>query len=388
MKAADWTDAFEGKNVQQIVGFCGNGRLTNGSDCSMEFCSYLKQQSEAKLFEHANYCLENSFDKSGYVLQDIVNEMGRRISYDVDNGLYSGKKNDIGFDGIWKNGDEWIVVEVKTTDAYRINLDTVMGYVRKLEKTATDKVKFSALIVAGRQDTGDLEAQIRGSKHAWSVRLVSVDALTKLMFLNSELDDEDFGYKVNRILRPFEYTRVDDIIDLIFETQKETEKTITGEDSDTDDEEKTRTFEFTPTIELDAKRSKIVEKFFSDVGMGFKKISRAHYESEDGNIGICCSMSKRYKSKYQPYWYAVHPKWIEFMEQHEKGYFVLGCMDRDEAFCLPINIVKENLDNFNVTKKEDKHYWHIKLIMDDDKIKLALSKVGKKIDLSPYVLNI
>ena len=62
------------------------------------------------------------------------------------------------------------------------------------------------------------------------------------MFLNSELEDEDFGYKVNRILRPFEYTRVDDIVDLIFETQKETEKTITGEDGDTDGDEKAHTF--------------------------------------------------------------------------------------------------------------------------------------------------
>ena len=249
-----WQAEFEGKNVQQIVGFCGNGKLTNGSDCAKEFCSYLKQQNEAKLYDHASYCLENTFDKSGYVLQDIVNEIGRRIGYDVENGLYSGKKNEIGFDGIWKSGEEWIVVEVKTTDAYRINLDTVMGYVWKLEKTAADKVKLSALIVAGRQDTGDLEAQIRGSKHAWSVRLVSVLALTKLMFLNSELDDEDFGYKVNRILRPFEYTRVDDIVDLIFETQKETEKTITSEDGDTDGGEKTSTFEFTPTNELNAKR--------------------------------------------------------------------------------------------------------------------------------------
>ena len=81
MDVSDWAAAFEGKNVQQIVGFCGNGRLTNDSECSTEFCSYLEQQNEAKLFEHANYCLENSFDKSGYVLQDIVNEMGRRITH-------------------------------------------------------------------------------------------------------------------------------------------------------------------------------------------------------------------------------------------------------------------------------------------------------------------
>lgn len=380
--------AFEGKNVQQIVGFCGNGRLTDGSHCSTEFCAYLKQQSEAKLYEDASYCLENTFDKSGGVLQDIVNEIGRRIGYDVENGLYTGKRNEIGFDGIWKSGDEWIVVEVKTTDAYRINLDTVMEYARKLEKTIGDEIKLSALIVAGRQDTGDLEAQIRGSKHAWSVRLISVDALTKLMFLSSELDDEDFGYKVNKILRPFEYTRVDDIVDLIFETQKETEKTITGEDGNTDDGEKTSTYEFTPTNELNAKRAAIAHRFFENVGAGFEKKSRTNFESEDGKVGICCAISKRYNRDYQPYWYALHPKWIEFMEQHEEGYFVLGCMDRDEAFCVPIDVVKENIENLNITKKEKKQYWHITLMLDDGELKWNMAKVGKKIDLSSYVLSL
>ena len=389
MDVSDWAAAFEGKNVQQIVSFCGNGKLTNGSDCSKEFCEFLEEQNEAKLAEHANYCLENSFEKSGYVLQDVVNEIGRRIGYDVENGLYSGKKGAVGFDGIWKNGNEWTVVEVKTTDAYRINLDTVMEYARKLEKTIEDEVKLSALIVVGRQDTGDLEAQIRGSKHAWSIRLVSADALMKLMFLNSELDDENFGYKANRILRPFEYTRVDDIVDLIFETQKETEKTITGEGEDFDEESdvEKRKFEFTPVANIDEKRQEIARRFFENLGVEYRKISRTNFVSEDGKIGICCSISKRYKRDYQPYWYALHLKWIDFMKQHEKGYFILGCMDRNEAFCIPFNVVSENIENLNTTKKDDKQYWHIVLIIDDGKIKWNISKIGKKIDLAAYTLN-
>ncbi len=42
-------------------------------------------------------------------------------------------------------------------------------------------IKSSILIVVGRQDTGDLEAQVRGSRHAWEIRLISVDALLQLM---------------------------------------------------------------------------------------------------------------------------------------------------------------------------------------------------------------
>jgi hypothetical protein len=329
------------------------------------------------------------FENSGYVLQDTINEMGRRIGYEVVDGLYSGNKNDIGFDGLWKYGSDWIVVEVKTTDAYRINLDKVMAYARRLEKTTDEDVALSALIVAGRQDTGDLEAQIRGSKHAWSVRLISVDALVKLLFLNSELDDENYNYKVNKILRPFEYTRVDEIVDLIFETQQETEKTLTGEDKDeADGVDSSKTFDVTPKNELNAKRLSVAASVFRKIGAEFVQKSKTNFESVDGKIGICCAVSKRYQKDYQPYWYALHPKWVEFMKMHDQGYFVLSCMDRKEAYCLPFELVSKHMDKLNTTQKTDGQYWHIALNLDDDKLKWNLSKAGIKIDLAPYAVAV
>jgi hypothetical protein len=54
------------------------------------------------------------------------------------------------------------VVEVKTTDAYRISLDRTADYREKLILSDyTDKTS-SMLIVVGRDDTGELEAQVRG----------------------------------------------------------------------------------------------------------------------------------------------------------------------------------------------------------------------------------
>ena len=110
--------------------------------------------------------------------------------------------------------------------------------------------------------------------------------------------------------------------------------------------------------------------------------------SEDEKVGICCVISKRYERDYQPYWYALHTKWIEFMKQHEESYFVLGCMDRNEAFFIPFNVVSENIEYLHTTTKGDKQYWHINLTIDDGKIKWNISKMGKKIDLAVYTLNI
>ena len=62
-----------------------------------------------------------------------MNELGRRLDYKVTNGRYQGTTNAIGFDGIWIAPEgHTIIAEVKTTDAYRISLDTIVGYRQKL----------------------------------------------------------------------------------------------------------------------------------------------------------------------------------------------------------------------------------------------------------------
>ena len=66
-------------NIKQIVSAAGEGVLSDGSECSRELRHYLRNIPAEKLYDHVDYCLSNSFDKSGLVLQDIINELGRRL---------------------------------------------------------------------------------------------------------------------------------------------------------------------------------------------------------------------------------------------------------------------------------------------------------------------
>jgi len=77
-----------------------------------------------------------------------------------------------------------------------------------------DEECSSILIVVGREDTGDLEAQIRGSRYAWDVRFISVDALLRLMFLKEEVDDPATIQRIGNVLIPREFTRLDEISEL------------------------------------------------------------------------------------------------------------------------------------------------------------------------------
>lgn len=103
------------------------------------------------------------------------------------------------------------------------------------------------LIVVGRQDTGDLEAQIRGSRHAWDIRLISVDGLLRLMTLKEELEDPRTLQKIHNILFPMEFTKLDEIVNLVFSTAediKQEEEQVTAEKDDGETDEKRSLFQF------------------------------------------------------------------------------------------------------------------------------------------------
>jgi radical SAM superfamily enzyme with C-terminal helix-hairpin-helix motif len=121
-------EAVRQLNIEQVVATAGDGRLRDGTESQRELREYLRQVSIDALATYADHCLSKAFPKGGQVLQDIVNELGRRLEYEVTNGRYQGTTNTVGFDSIWRDpAGHGLVVEVKTTDAYRLSLETVAG---------------------------------------------------------------------------------------------------------------------------------------------------------------------------------------------------------------------------------------------------------------------
>jgi hypothetical protein len=74
---------LQSKNVQQIISFAG--------DVSTDLIQ-----------RYADQCLQSSFNGSGFVLQDIVNQIGHRLGFKVEYGRYRGVSNQIGYDGLWE----------------------------------------------------------------------------------------------------------------------------------------------------------------------------------------------------------------------------------------------------------------------------------------------
>lgn len=384
-------------SIEQISSTAGNGKLLDNSTCSAELRQFLTEVSNKQLQEYAKACLTSAFPKSGFVLQDLVNEIGRRLDYQVENGRYHGTKADIGFDGIWRSsGARDLVVEVKTTDAYRIPLDTIASYRTRLQEAGQISSGASVLIVVGREDTGELEAQVRGSRHAWDMRLISIDALATLVALKESTEAGLTGEKIRSILVPMEFTRLDALVDVLFATAKDVEATLESEDppEDDDDEEpvvgsSSRGWNFTDSGSLDEKRQQIIHAIGKQEGKTLIKRSRALFWDSGHRFRLVCTVSKRYSKKgATPYWYAYHPRWDEYLEGAETAYFVLGCMDLNVAFAIPLDALRGYLPAMNITKKDDgTYYWHIKILEPaPNKYALQLPKTGSLASLVPFQL--
>lgn len=371
---------LEDKHIQQIIAFAGGGKLTDDSEASSEIREFLRIVPSDLISKYISQCLEESFPNSGLALQDLVNEIGRRLDFAVTHGRYRGTTAHPGHDGIWSNSDGHnIVIEVKTTDAYRIDLNTIAGYRQALAKSGkVDLLRSSMLVVVGRQDTGDLEAQIRGSRHAWDMRVISVDALLGMLKLKEEIEDPTILKRIHGILVPREFTRLDPIVEIAFAAVEDI-KAVDVEDIDDDDTDEKK---FTPV----AFHAECVLRIERTLGTSLIKQSRASFASADRAVRVVCAIS-RFHQRVRRFWFAFHPHQQEFLEGAEKAFVAFGCGDAGKVLLIPLGDFVPWLENFNRTEKPDRHYWHVKIRETGNKFAMNGRAGTKDIDITKYLLG-
>ena len=377
-------------NLEAIIRIAGDGQLKDGSETSIEFRQFLTEIESEKLAEFATYCIENSFTSSGQVLQDVINEIGRRLGFKAENGRYQGVRNDIGYDGIWSSSNECLVVEVKTTDAYTIKLDVIARYRDRLVEENRIPKDTPILLVIGRNDTESLEAQVRGSRHAWSMRIIGIDALIKLMEVNLSTLSNEVTEKIHTILRPFEYTRIDKIVDVVFTTAEDKENEIEElegiEIEETNESSSTQVR--TPKEILIQKKSECIRKVSKKYERPIQKKKHSMYSDSLDEIRVIASISKRYEKSETFYWYAYHDEpQRKFLAEAKIGLMVFGLTDLDIAFAVPFEILESNWNNlYETTKKNGQVYKHIYIYLNNGKFFLRVREKGTEIELSKFAL--
>ena len=150
-------------------------------------------------------------------------------------------------------------------------------------------------------------------------------------------------------------------------------------------------WQFTEPSVLREKRVQILSALESRDGKKLIKRSQALYWDTTHTYRAVCTLSKRYTKKGQPpYWYAYHPGWDEFLAEGKTSHFVLGCVDLNLAFALPLDVVRAHLQELSETTKPDgDHYWHVKILEPKPgKYALQLPKKGANLPLDSFLFHV
>ena len=393
----DNTAVLSEKSCAQIVRLAGDGRLRDSSDASKEFRELLELLPSRSLRSYADECLTNKFDDAAFALQDIVNQTGTRLGFTVEPGRYRGVRNQVGFDGVWRSSDGYaLLLEVKTTDAYRINLDTVANY--RTELIAAQRIQepnSSILIAVGREDTGDLEAQIRGSRHAWDIRVISIDALLRLMEVKEQMSDWTTSSRINMLLRPVEYTRIDGIIDLLFATTADIQ---TSDDKapehDSADGDVPCSGQPAAVFDHDRARAVALQKLEAHLGTTLKKKGKVFWSSPDGRHNVICLSSQPYDQETGAprFWYGVKPGHKPFLQDAEESYALFACGTDIPPLAIPAADFLPMLARLKTTPPEPTDdnplvHWHVTIHRHGRRAELNTPLAGGRTDIARYVLE-
>lgn len=369
-------DGVQTKSLHQIIAFAGEGRLADGNVCSKEFRDLLAIVPLTVLQTYATETLAGEATDRGLALQDIVNELGNRLGYGVEAGLYRGRQGESGHDGLWTDPDNShaIVAEVKKTAVYRITLDTIARYRDELARSGKIiKDKSSILIVVGQidEDTTDVEAQVRGSRYTWDIRLVSLAALFKMVSLKNSTDNPSSARLLRGILVPREYTKLDSLLDIVsFVAQDVSEEEV---EEVPKPESESREGAYVSKLDREKLRAQAKDFILNKLKQDSKDISRTLLETQDGRVAIYYAPSQAYKeSNHVKYWFGLHDHQVEFLAKHPEAYVACLCAGAGMLF-MPWSEFSKYIDNMLDSSKDKRHWRHIFLrLSKDGKLKLGL----------------
>jgi hypothetical protein len=148
---------------------------------------------------------------------------------------------------------------------------------------------------------------------------------------------------------------------------------------------------FTEAAQLRAKREDAVAALSAREAVVLRAETVAKYGSADGLVRAVVAVSKRYVDRGAIlYWYAYHPEWDAFLADGKKGFFLLGCMDRNKAYAVPRSVIEPHLSEVNTTvrARTGKLHWHIQLVERGGELAMLLPKRDDALSIEPYAIDL
>jgi hypothetical protein len=198
------------------------------------------------------------------------------------------------------------------------------------------------------------------------------------MFLKERIDDPRTIQQICSILKPREFTRLDEIVDVVFSTAEETAESDPSETvAESDSAERV------PVAFHEA----CVARFEKHAGKQLVRQTRSSYATPDGTLAIVCAVSKQHEVGNHPsYWFAFHPYQKTFLDGAKEGFLVLGCASAETVLAVPAKDLFSWLPDMWTTQRDDRMYWHIRVHHEGGRYTWDRRAGLGRVDVTQYLL--
>jgi hypothetical protein len=209
-----------------------------------------------------------------------------------------------------------------------------------------------------------------------------------LLAVKEELEDPAIQDKIHSVLRPREFTRLDEIVDLLFSTAEDLKQEQVVESEPENEEETIRPIDRKPKFIPVAFHDACVRRIEKELGTSLVKRSRATFAAVDQNLRVICAISREHVRSGTPsYWFAFHPHQSEYLLGAQRSYVAFGCGSEQQLLLIPYSDFANWLEGMNETTTKDRTYKHVSIFYADNKFELVRKHGWSRIDLTLYLVR-
>ena len=222
---------------------------------------------------------------------------------------------------------------------------------------------------------------MRGSRHAWDVRLISVGALLRLLEVKEEVDDPSTLRRIRETLIPHEFTKVDAIVDIVFAAAQDVRQAEAAAEEASQDGATQAT-----TVRAKFNDACIV-RVQRRLECALVRRTQTMYATPDNSTLVICAVSREHQDSAEGnFWFAFHPHQKDALDASAHGFVAFGCGSDSTVVLVPAETFESWLDGMNITKREDRFYWHVSIFRDAGRLTLHRRRGYPVIDLAQYML--
>jgi hypothetical protein len=205
------------------------------------------------------------------------------------------------------------------------------------------------------------------------------------MSTKEEVEDPLIVQRIHSIFVPREFTRLNEIADILFSAAEDIrEEAVPPDDATQPPTSVSKEPKFVPVAFHEACVAKVQPR----LGVSLVRRSRATYSSPDKRVAVSCAVSKEHDPEGHPnYWFAFHPHQRDSLRAAPVAWVVLGCGRSRRVLLIPFADFDQWLDEMWVTERpEGSSYWHIVIHRTGDNYELRRRKGEENISLGKYLV--